>query len=163
MGLEGKTAVITGGGSGIGQAIAYALAADGCRVAIAGRNQAKLETAAAASPPPHAPLAFHCVDVADRASVVDLFAWAKTQLGPIHILVNAAGVNIRQRGMSEMQPHQWDQLMAINATGAYNCMHAVLPRDAPAPRRVDRQYLVHLRQTGIGAGRHRLLRRQSSP
>ena len=41
--------------------------------------------------------------------------------------LNAAGVNIKNRTLAEMQPDQWDQLLAINATGAYNCMHAVLP------------------------------------
>jgi NADP-dependent 3-hydroxy acid dehydrogenase YdfG len=43
-------------------------------------------------------------------------------------LVNSAGVNIKNRTMSKMQPEQWDQMLAINATGAYNCMYAVLPQ-----------------------------------
>jgi NAD(P)-dependent dehydrogenase (short-subunit alcohol dehydrogenase family) len=70
---------------------------------------------------------FHPVDVADRESVSRLFAWAEN-LGPIDILVNSAGVNIKTRSMSEMTPGQWDQVLAVNATGAYNCLHAVLPQ-----------------------------------
>ncbi len=127
MALDGRTSLITGGGSGIGQAIAYALAAQGCRVAIAGRDEAKLARVTQAQPA--GPTIGHCrVDVADRASVKALLQWANTQLGAIDILVNSAGVNIKDRSMARMLPEQWDQMMAINATGAYNCMHAVLPQ-----------------------------------
>jgi NADP-dependent 3-hydroxy acid dehydrogenase YdfG len=127
MMLPGKRAVVTGGGSGIGLAIAYALAAQGVRVAIAGRRPGQLQAAVEAQPT-GPPLVCHDVDVADRATVAALFQWADQQLGPIDILVNSAGVNIKNRAMAQMQPEQWDQLMAINATGAYNCMYAVLPQ-----------------------------------
>ena len=68
------------------------------------------------------------MDVGDRQSVASLFACANEQLGQIDILVNSAGVNIRTRSMAQMSPEQWDQVLAINATGAYNCMYAVLPQ-----------------------------------
>ena len=42
-------------------------------------------------------------------------------------MINAAGINIKNRSMADMLPEQWDQIFAINATGAYNCLHAVLP------------------------------------
>ncbi len=127
MKLNGKTALITGGGSGIGLGIAGALAAEGCRVAIAGRREELVRQAAEAwkGDPP---ILFHAVDVADRDSVNTLFQWASKQLGPIDILVNSAGLNIKNRSMADMQPEQWDQVMAVNATGAYNCMYAVLPQ-----------------------------------
>jgi NADP-dependent 3-hydroxy acid dehydrogenase YdfG len=70
----------------------------------------------------------HACDVADRASVERLFAWANEQLGRIDILVNAAGVNIKNRMMGNMEPPEWDRVLAINATGVYNCMYAVLPQ-----------------------------------
>ncbi|HEY2759118.1 MAG TPA: SDR family oxidoreductase [Pirellulales bacterium] len=127
MQLSGKTAVISGGGSGIGEAIAWALAGEGCRVVIAGRNLEKLSQAAARFRGTPA-LEVHELDVADRGSVIRLFQWVEANIGPVHILVNAAGINIKNRMMSEMQPEQWDQVLAINATGAYNCMHAVLPQ-----------------------------------
>lgn len=126
MRLSGKNAIVTGGGSGIGGAIARALAAEGCRVAIAGRQVEKLREAAARHKGQPA-MGVHAVDVADRANVNQLFEWAAKEIGSIHILVNAAGVNIKNRSMAEMSPEQWDQIMAINATGTYNCMQAVLP------------------------------------
>jgi NADP-dependent 3-hydroxy acid dehydrogenase YdfG len=127
MKLLGKTAVITGGGSGIGAAVASALAAEGARVVIAGRHVEKLRDVAAEFKGEPA-IEVHELDVADRANVNRLFAWIAEKIGPVHILVNAAGVNIKNRSMAEMRPEQWDQLLAINATGAYNCMHAVLPQ-----------------------------------
>jgi len=121
MSLQGKTALVTGGATGIGLAIARALAGAGCRVAIAGRREEKLREAAAGTA-----FLFHPVDVACRDSVNALFAWCTQELGRIDILINAAGVNIKNRTMAAMRPEQWDDVMAANATGAYNCMYAVL-------------------------------------
>ncbi len=127
MKLAGKTAVVTGGGSGIGLGIARALAAEGCRVMIAGRREEVLREAASAWDAE--PSLLVCtVDVADRDSVTRLLRQANEQLGQIDILVNSAGINIRTRTMAEMSPEQWDQVMAINATGAYNCILGVLPQ-----------------------------------
>jgi NAD(P)-dependent dehydrogenase (short-subunit alcohol dehydrogenase family) len=126
MQLAGKTALITGGATGIGQAIALSFAKEGCRVAIAGRREDKLRQAAAAwtADPP---ILTHPVDVADRASVGKLFAWAESTLGQIDILVCNAGMNSQKRTMADMPPETWDQVLQTNATGTYNCMHAVLP------------------------------------
>jgi NADP-dependent 3-hydroxy acid dehydrogenase YdfG len=127
MKLAEKTVLITGGGSGIGAGIALALAVEGCRVAIAGRQIEKLREVAARFKGIPAIEVFQC-DVAARDSVNHMFAAVSKTIGPVHILVNAAGVNIKTRSMAEMSPEQWDQVMAINATGAYNCIHAVLPQ-----------------------------------
>ncbi len=126
MRLAGKTVVVTGGATGIGQAIAVALAREGCRVAIAGRREDKLREAASAWSGKPAIIA-HGVDVANRPSVAELFGWAENTLGKIDILVNAAGINTPQRSMADMSPEAWDEVMAINATGTYNCIRAVLP------------------------------------
>jgi NAD(P)-dependent dehydrogenase (short-subunit alcohol dehydrogenase family) len=126
MRLANKTAVITGGGTGIGLGIAQALAAEGCRVALAGRREEVLREAAERWQGVPAML-YHAVDVADRESVRQLFAWARQHLGQLDILVNSAGANIRTRSMAEMTPEQWDRLVATNATGAYNCLYEVLP------------------------------------
>ncbi len=127
MKLSTKTALITGGGSGIGLGIATALADEGCRVAIAGRREEKLREAAAAYAGPMA-LLTHVVDVADRTSVAKLFQWAAEQLDPIDILVNAAGLNIVHRSLADTTSDEWDRLMTINATGTFNCLQAVLPQ-----------------------------------
>lgn len=121
--LEGKTAVVTGGGSGMGLAIANAFAEAGAKTIIAGRRESVLKEAADANPS----LLYRSLDVSDRDDVNAFFAWAEETLGQIDILVNSAGTNIKTRAMHEMTPDQWDQVMAINATGAYNCMYAVLP------------------------------------
>ncbi len=127
MKLSGKHAVVTGGGTGIGAGIARALAAEGCRVAIGGRREAKLREVADAWSGGGAILA-HQLDVTDRDSVAEFFAWVADQLGDVHVLVNSAGMNIRTRTMATMTPEQWDQVMSVNATGAFNCMRAVLPQ-----------------------------------
>jgi NAD(P)-dependent dehydrogenase (short-subunit alcohol dehydrogenase family) len=127
MRLQGKTAVVTGGGTGIGWGIARALASEGCRVAISGRREDVLKEATSQwkNEPP---IFSHVCNVVDRNSVRALFDWVAATLGSLDILVNSAGSNIRNRSMAEMKPEQWDELMAINATGAYNCMYAVLPQ-----------------------------------
>ena len=126
MKLQGKTAVITGGGTGIGLAIAHALAAEGCRVAIAGRRAEPLEKAVAEfdNDPP---LVCHTVDVARIESVAELFDWARGELGRIDILVNSAGINIVRRTMAETSPEDWDRVLAVNLSGAFYCMREVLP------------------------------------
>ena len=115
--LEGKTCLVTGGGTGIGLGIALALAREGCRVAIAGRRKEPLEAACRqyeGSPP----LVSQTVDVGDLASVEKLFDWSKATMGPLDILVNSAGVNVRRRSMAELDPADWDRVMSINASGA---------------------------------------------
>lgn len=126
MNCNETAALVTGGGTGMGRSVAVALAKAGCQVVVAGRRNSKLqETVEAARP---ATVLQQCVDVADRRSVETLVQSTTEKLGRIDLLVHAAGVNIKNRSMAEMQPEQWDQIMAINATGAYNCMWAVLPQ-----------------------------------
>ena len=126
MDLQGKTALITGGGSGIGWGVALALAQEGCRVAIGGRNADKLRQAAASFRGEPAILG-RAVDVADRSSVGQWVAWAQEQLGPLDIVVNSAGINVAKRKMCELNPADFDQIMAINCTGFFNLLQAVLP------------------------------------
>lgn len=126
MSLTGKNVVITGGGSGIGAAIALAFAADGAQVMIAGRNVEKLDAVAAKA---EAGQIQSCAcDVANREQATKLIANATKQFGKIDILVNAAGVNIPKRLMADIDPADWDRLVDINATGTFNAIHAVLPQ-----------------------------------
>jgi NADP-dependent 3-hydroxy acid dehydrogenase YdfG len=92
---------------------------------IGARRADKLAEAAAGLAPDQ--IAWRVCDVTHRDSVGQFVQWAIEQAGPIDMLVNAAGANIKNRTIAEMRPEQWDQLIAVNATGAYNCMAAVLP------------------------------------
>lgn len=125
--LTNKTVLVTGGGTGIGAACAVALADLGCRVAVCGRRLEPLQQLARGYQGP-TQLLTQGVDVADRASVAKLFAWSADALGPIDILVNSAGLNIPRRSMASLAPEDWDKLLQVNATGAYNCMVAALPQ-----------------------------------
>ncbi len=126
MTLAGKTVLVTGGGTGIGRGIAVALAAEGCRVVVAGRREEPLrETATLFAGQP----AIECraADVAVLADVEQLFQWFQSEIGSIDILVNSAGVNIPKRSMAEITPNDWNLLMQVNATGAFYCMRSALP------------------------------------
>ncbi len=126
MSLEDKAALVTGGGSGVGLAVAVALAGEGCRVVICGRDEAKLQAAAAShsGSPPIVPCP---CDVADRRRVRTMIDWFEAELGPVEILVNSAGINVPKRTMSALEPEDWDRMLAVNLTGTYNVVHAALP------------------------------------
>jgi NADP-dependent 3-hydroxy acid dehydrogenase YdfG len=126
MRLKGKKAVVTGGGSGIGRAVAEGLIREGCRVVIGGRNMDKLTEVMREQKESRDAIAAHTVDVGDFKSVEDFINWAKKELGQIDLLVNAAGVNIKTRTLADMQPAQWEEVMRINANGPYYTMHCVL-------------------------------------
>ncbi len=126
MKLQGKTAIVTGGGTGIGQAIAKQFAAEGANVVITGRRREKLEeTIAQANMQSVQPFA---ADVADRAQVAALVEWTTERFGQIDILVNNAGVNVVKRQVHELTPEAWDYIMEVGATGVFNTVHAVLPQ-----------------------------------
>ncbi len=126
MDLKQQTALVTGGGSGIGWGIAQALAEAGCRVAIAGRNVDRLRAAAEQYAGP-TPIAYRACDVSRRADVTALVEWFESQWGTPSILVNSAGINVARRTVADLDPADWDRMLAINASGAFYCIQAVLP------------------------------------
>lgn len=125
-GLRDKCVVITGGGTGIGLGIATAFAEVGSRVVISGRRADVLEEAIS-SISERTDIQGRACDVSNRTQAEELIRWAENELGRIDVLVNAAGINIRTRTMAEMTPEQWDQVLAVNVTGAFNTMHYTLP------------------------------------
>lgn len=126
MRLAGKQALVTGGGTGIGKGIALALAAEGCRVAIAGRRADKLQAAAAVHRGKE-PILTRVADVGERKSVEALFQWVRSEFGNVDILVNSAGVNVARRTMAELSPEDWDLMLRVNVSGAFDCIREVLP------------------------------------
>jgi NADP-dependent 3-hydroxy acid dehydrogenase YdfG len=124
--LAGKTALVTGGGSGIGLAVARLFLEEGARVAISGRDGAKLERAAKELQGGDRLITQAC-DVADLAQVKSLVARVRSQWGRIDLLVNNAGLNIKKRTFRELTPEAWQQLVRTNLDGAFYCIHCVLP------------------------------------
>ncbi|MGK2869568.1 MAG: SDR family NAD(P)-dependent oxidoreductase [Mycobacterium sp.] len=108
-----KNAVVTGGGSGIGRAIADRLRADGYNVATFDLN------------PSDAPNAF-IANVTDRAAVDEALAGVRSQLGPVSILVNAAGLDSFRR-FTDTSFEQWQRVIDVNLNGTFHCIQAVLP------------------------------------
>jgi 3-hydroxybutyrate dehydrogenase len=125
MSLRGAHALVTGGGRGIGAAIATALAAAGARLTLLGRDRAALDAHAASLPPS---AAAHAVvaDVADRAAVAAAFAAARERHGEIGVLVNNAGVAL-SRPFTRLGPEDWEAVLGVNLTGTYHCTREVVP------------------------------------
>jgi 2-hydroxycyclohexanecarboxyl-CoA dehydrogenase len=124
--LNGKVAIITGGGGGIGGATARRFAREGALVAVFDRNLAAAEKVAAdIQQAGGRALALAC-DITVRAQIDAAVAQVAATLGPIDILVNNAGWDVFMP-FTKTQPAQWDQLIAINLTGALHMHHAVLP------------------------------------
>ena len=124
--LEGKAALVTGGGSGIGLAVARLLLQEGARVFITGRDEAKLRRAADALGGGDR-LAIAAADVADGGQVQGLVRLVNQRFGGVDLLVNNAGLNIKERSVRQLTPEAWRLLLRANLDGAFYCIHAVLP------------------------------------
>lgn len=127
MQLEGKTALVTGGGRGIGRAIALAFAREGADVCVTARSKEQVEGVAAEirALGPGA-LAETC-DVARRDQVEAMVDSAALALGTIDILVNNAGGGRERTAVGEDDPDNWARVIDINLLGTYYCCRAVLP------------------------------------
>lgn len=128
MTMRAHHIVVTGGGSGIGRAIARLLVARGARVSLLGRSADKLEAVAreldtAGSGQVQC---FAC-DVSREAQVHEVFATLARDGGAITGLVNNAGVNPSRTAIGETSVADWEQTLAVNLTGAFHCAKAALP------------------------------------
>ena len=120
--LAGRHALVTGGGRGIGAAIAAALAGAGARVTLLGRTAAELAATAARIPGAAAVAA----DVTDPAAVERAFGEARAAAGEVSILVNNAGL-AKSRALAKSDAAFWRALLAVNLDGAYHCTRAAIP------------------------------------
>ena len=118
--LKGKHAVVTGGGRGIGAAIAAALAAQGATLTLMGRDRARLEARAQSLAAQAVP-----VDVADGESVKAAFTRATAAAGPVHILINNAGV-AASAPFARTDAALWARMLNVNLTGTYLCCREVM-------------------------------------
>ena len=128
MDLRGKTALITGGGSGIGLAIAEALASEGVQTILASRRMDVLESAAGFiskkfNTPSHALR----LDLRDSESIRDAAATALRLFGKVDILINNSGLGV-DASLVEMTEEQWDFVMDTNVKGTFLLTQALLPK-----------------------------------
>src|SRR5947209_5483028 len=123
--LKDKAVLITGGGSGIGLAAARLFLEQGARVAITGRNADKLRRAAESLGAGR--VLHHAADIGDADQVRALADRVLQAFGALDVLVNNAGLNIKDRAIGEMTPESWQKVVRANLDGAFYCVHAFLP------------------------------------
>jgi 3-oxoacyl-[acyl-carrier protein] reductase len=120
--LRGRVALVTGGGRGIGRAIAIELADAGMRVAVTARTGDEVEATAAEIDG----LAV-TADVSDEVSVENMVEATERELGPIDVLVANAGISPDEPSAWELEPEEWWRVLEVNVLGVYLCCRAVIP------------------------------------
>jgi len=126
--LTGQAAIVTGSTSGIGMALADALAGAGCHVVLNGfgpADQIEAERAAMAERA-ETRVVYHPADMTKGDEIAAMVAYAKSEFGRLDILVNNAGVQF-VAPVDEFPPERWDQIIAINLTSAFLATRAALP------------------------------------
>jgi NAD(P)-dependent dehydrogenase (short-subunit alcohol dehydrogenase family) len=128
MSLEGRVALVTGAGRGIGAGIARSLAAAGAHVVVNDLHAERAEATAAALEGAGKTVA-RAFDVTDYSAVAAAVAGIETELGPVDLLVNNAGVPeaMAAEQFVDSSPDSWAPYLQLNLVGSMNCIHAVLP------------------------------------
>ncbi|MCC7426712.1 MAG: SDR family oxidoreductase [Alphaproteobacteria bacterium] len=124
MAGAGRIAIVTGAGTGVGRAVAVALLAEGYGVALAGRREALLAETAAMAPAGKGKALVVPTDVADPASVANLFARTHQGFGRLDLLFNNAGSNAPGIAFEDLSIEKWNEVVAVNLTGAFLCAQA---------------------------------------
>lgn len=122
--LNGKKAIVTGAGRGLGKAMALKLAAYGAEVCLWSRTEQEIESVAHHIRQQGGKASAHCVDVTQVESLPEAVAQAKSTMGRIDLLVNNAGTNIPQP-TADVTPEAWDNVYNVNVRGAFFCAQAV--------------------------------------
>ena len=124
--LKGKTALVTGGGRGLGKAVALALAAEGVNVAITGRNENNLKSVVAEIESKGVKSSYSVFDVTDKKQVFASLEKLQNAFGKFDILINNAGI-AAFGGILEMDDEQWEDIVKTNLFGPYYVVKAVVP------------------------------------
>ena len=125
--FAGKVVWMTGAGTGIGKAGALMFAQEGAAVALIGRRRDKLDEVAAEIQAIGGKAVVEALDVADRKKVGEAGERLLKRLGRVDILVNNAGLNVVNRRLNEITAEDWDYILAVNLTGAFNMVQAAMP------------------------------------
>ena len=123
--LDGRVAIVTGGGRGLGRAIAEGLVAHGARVVLAGRSEVTLQTVAAAIASGGGQAAIKVTDVTCEDDVVTLADFATERFGGIDVVVNNAGVNPYYSAPEDVTLSQWREIIDVNLTGVFLCCREI--------------------------------------
>jgi NADP-dependent 3-hydroxy acid dehydrogenase YdfG len=123
-----KAAVITGAGSGVGQATALALVRQGWQVAILGRRKSALQATVKMAGKHAARLLVCPCDIGDVAAVAKMAKQVIRKFGVVEVLVNAAGTNIPRRSLAELSLADYHAVLDANLNGSYYCVQAFLPQ-----------------------------------
>ena len=124
--LEGRVALVTGAGRGLGRAIALALAGEGAQLALVARNHDPLQDAAAAVGAAGGVAAVFTADVTDEQQVERLAGEVRARFGNVHILVNNAGTNVR-KNLTDFTLDEWRRVLDTNLTGVFLMCRALVP------------------------------------
>jgi NAD(P)-dependent dehydrogenase (short-subunit alcohol dehydrogenase family) len=127
MRLKERVALITGGGRGIGRAMAERFAGEGAAVMLAGLTEGDLQATAEAIHKAGGRVAYLAGDVTEEATVTRLVEGTRGQLGAIDILVNNAGVYPAIKALHEVPLEEWERVMRVNLRAPFLLMRAVLP------------------------------------
>lgn len=125
--IDGRVALVTGGGRGIGRGIALALAAYGAKVAVTARSTEQIEAVATEIREAGGTAVALTADIASYEDVQRVVRETEAQLGPIDILVNNAGIIGPLNPIEETAPVLWAKTLQINVLGSYYCIREVLP------------------------------------
>lgn len=126
--VQGKVAIVTGGAQGIGRAICSLLAREGAAVAVTDIQQQAGEQTAASLREAGGKAAFWRLDVTKEDEVERVIAQVAQQFGRLDILVNNAGIGGSYASTDELAEADWDEVMAVNAKGAFLCTKHAVPR-----------------------------------
>jgi NADP-dependent 3-hydroxy acid dehydrogenase YdfG len=124
--FEGKVVWVTGAGTGIGEAAVRMFAREGAKVALMGRRKEMVDKVAAEIAGEGGEAVAEALDVSQRARVNEVAGRLLDRFGRVDILINNAGLNVVNRRLPELTPEDWDQVIDVNLTGAFNLVEAVL-------------------------------------
>ncbi len=127
LGLEGKVAIVTGGGSGIGAAVARQLAGEGAVVVVADVDEGAAQGVAAEIRSAGGMARAFVVDVTDAEAVERLIAYTVDKCGGLHLAVNNAGIDGARKATADYPLEDWNRLINVNLNGVFYCMKYQIP------------------------------------